>query len=197
MPLVSFSVACLSCLSFFSPLCRLTAHSLPSSWLRHGWPFLFLLYIPRVIKNEESRKEQEHYERSRSKRGRRRTVRIGRTSPHSLPNPGFTHFFLSICLFLTLTENWHSNCLFREWLDSFCVATCTCVSPPPFSLYSLESCQFRRQHRLAQMFSSFSHLYRKSTRTFSFYTHTLFLAILLSRSLHRHFRSILGRVRLH
>lgn len=135
MPLVSFSVACLSCLSFFSPLCRLTAHSLPSSWLRHGWPFLFLLYIPRVIKNEESRKEQEHYERSRSKRGRRRTVRIGRTSPHSLPNPGFTHFFLSICLFLTLTENWHSNCLFREWLDSFCVATCTCVSPSLLPLF--------------------------------------------------------------
>lgn len=160
MPLVSFSVACLSCLSFFSPLCRLTAHSLPSSWFRHGWPFLFLLYT-------------SCYKERRIKKGTRtlRTIQKQKRGEWcgqvellpSLPAQWF-YPFLSIHLSFshTLPRTDIPTAYFENDWTRF-VSRHVPVYPSPFSLRSLESCQFRRQHRLAQMFSSFSHLCRNYT----------------------------------
>lgn len=155
MPLVSFSVACLSCLSFFSPLCRLTAHSLPSSWLRHGWPFLFLLYTScykerRIKKGTRTLRTIQKQER--------RMVRIGRTSPLS---QSWFYPFLSIHLSFSHTPPRTDipTAYFENDWTRF-VSRHVPVYPSPFSLCLLESCQFRRT---AQMFSSFSHLYRSYT----------------------------------
>lgn len=166
MPLVSFSVACLSCLSFFSPLCRLTAHSLPSSWLRHGWPFLFLLYT-------SCYKERRIKKRTRTLRTiqkqERRMVRIGRTSP--LPSQTLVlpiSFYPSV-FFSHSTENWHSNCLFREWLDSFVRDMYLCIPLPPPSVH-WNHASFAGSTDSPKC-SRLSHTYTAATRIFSSPTH--------------------------
>lgn len=162
MPLVSFSVACLSCLSFFSPLCRLTAHSLPSSWLRHGWPFLFLLYTScykerRIKKGTRTLRTIQKQER--------RMVRIGRTSPLS---QSWFYPFLSIHLSFSHTPPRLTFQLPISRMTGLvlCRDMYLCIPLPSPSVH-WNHASFAAQPKCSRL----SHTYIAATRTFSFYTH--------------------------
>lgn len=153
MPSVSFSVARLSRLSFFSPLCRLAAQRLPRSWPRHGWPFL---PCARIIKNEESRREQEQNERpgrsSNSSNREEKSMRIGRTFS-LLFYPQFLSIHLSLSHALPRTD------IPAAYFENDWTRFVSRHVPVYFSLFllcSLESRQFRRQ-QTRPVFSSFSH----------------------------------------
>lgn len=156
----------MSCLSFFSPLCRLAAAAaqrLPRSWPRHGWPFPLLLCV-RIIKNEESRKEQEQANDSGNRRRRRRQQPAAAAAAEkSTRQIGRNLLSLSLCLFFSRAFSFYPRFLsiylslshtpprtdipaayFENDWTRF-VSRHVPVYSSLFFLRSLESRQFRRQ----------------------------------------------------